>query len=181
MFYFKTGVLVGRFQPVHIGHEKIINIGLSLCDKLLVFVGSSNEEGTVRNPYSSDYRISLIERIYSKEIKDGRLIIRKINDISNENDLTPKWGKYVLNEAKKVLGQDVNLIVYGKDKNIFKCFPKNVVKNLTEVYVDRNALEISATKVREYIINNDRENFEKYVNSKIYGEYDNLRKVLLNL
>lgn len=181
MFYFKTGVLVGRFQPIHKGHEKIINIGLSLCEKLLVFVGSSNIDGTERNPYSSDYRIKLIEKIYSDEVKRGRLIIRKINDISNENDLTPEWGKYVLSEARKELDGDVNLIIYGKDKNIFKCFPKSVVKNLTEVYVDRNSLEISATKIREFLVNDDKENFKKYVNSKIYNEYDNLREVLLNL
>jgi len=41
---FNYGLIVGRFQHIHIGHEKLINIGLKLCDKLLVFIGSANQE-----------------------------------------------------------------------------------------------------------------------------------------
>lgn len=181
MKVFSTGVLVGRFQHIHIGHEKLIKIGLSLCDKLLVFVGSADKVGTFRNPYEVRYRIDLISRIYKKEIEEGRIIIKPINDLTNEKDLTPSWGKYVINEAKKELGQEVNCIIYGKDKNIFKCFPKSIVKNLTEIYVDRNTLNISATKIREYLINDDKENWKKYVNEILYDEYDNLRNILLNI
>ena len=96
MNVFSTGVLVGRFQHIHIGHEKLINIGLSLCDKLLVFVGSADKIGTIRNPYEVEYRIELISRLYKKEIDEGRLIIKPINDLTNENDLTPCLGKYVI-------------------------------------------------------------------------------------
>ena len=181
MNVFSTGVLVGRFQHIHIGHEKLINIGLSLCDKLLVFVGSADKIGTIRNPYEVEYRIELISRLYKKEIDEGRLIIKPINDLTNENDLTPCWGKYVIEEAKKELGQNVNCIIYGKDKNIFKCFPKDIVEDLTEIYVDRNTLNISATKIREFLINDDKENWKKYVNEILYDEYDVLRNKLLNI
>ena len=126
---FKTGVILGRFQHIHVGHEKLINLGLETCDKLLILVGSSSLENEVRNPYSGDYRIKLIEKIYSDEINSGRIIVRKINDISNENDLTPEWGKYVIKTAQDYLGEKLECIIYGKDKNIFKCFDKEDVKD----------------------------------------------------
>lgn len=44
MKVFNTGIIVGRFQHIHNGHEKIINIGRSLCDTLLIFVGSAGEK-----------------------------------------------------------------------------------------------------------------------------------------
>lgn len=47
MSIFKTGIIVGRFQHIHKGHEKLINIGLELSDKLLIFIGSANESNTL--------------------------------------------------------------------------------------------------------------------------------------
>ena len=45
---FKYGIIVGRFQHIHKGHEKLINIGLKLCNKLLVFIGSANQKTSAR-------------------------------------------------------------------------------------------------------------------------------------
>lgn len=178
---FKTGVILGRFQHIHVGHEKLINLGLETCDKLLILVGSSSLENEVRNPYSGDYRIKLIEKIYSDEINSGRIIVRKINDISNENDLTPEWGKYVIKTAQDYLGEKLECIIYGKDKNIFKCFDKEDVKDISEILVDRKVLGISATKMREYLKKDEIDNWKKYSNSKIYEEYNTLRNILINI
>ena len=84
-------------------------------------------------------------------------------------------------QATKKLNESPKCIIYGKDKNIFKCFPKSIVKNITEVLVDRGALEISATKIREYLIKNDYENWKKYVNGKIYEDYEELRGKLIKV
>ncbi len=178
---FKTGVILGRFQHIHLGHEKLINLGLETCDKLLILVGSSSLENEVRNPYSGDYRIKLIEKIYSDEINSGRIIVRKINDISNENDLTPEWGKYVIKTAQDYLGEKLECIIYGKDKNIFKCFDKEDVKDISEILVDRKVLGISATKMREYLKKDEIDNWKKYSNPKIYEEYNTLRNILINI
>ena len=178
---FKTGVILGRFQHIHVGHEKLINLGLETCDKLLILVGSSSLENEVRNPYSGDYRIKLIEKIYSDEINSGRIIVRKINDISNENDLTPEWGKYVIKTAQDYLGEKLECIIYGKDKNIFKCFDKEDVKDISEILVDRKVLGISATKMREYLKKDEIDNWKKYSNPKIYEEYNTLRNILIHI
>lgn len=178
---FHTGVILGRFQHIHIGHQKLIEIGLSICDKLLIFVGSANCLKSERNPYDVYYRIELIEKIYKKEIEEGKIIIRKIDDISNENDLTYLLGKHVISEATKELKSQPECIIYGKDKNIFKCFSKKTVKNITEVLIPREQLEISATKMRELLLKNDKKTWQLYADKKIYLEYENLRNKLLKV
>lgn len=181
MKVFNTGIIVGRFQHIHNGHEKIINIGRSLCEKLLIFVGSAGEKPSSRNPYDYEYRKKLIEMIYKEDIKKGNVIIKPLKDLENKDDLSPKWGEYVLNNATQVLGKRPECIIYGKDKDIFKCFDKNTVKNITEVLVDRNCFNISATKMRNYLLNDQKDEWKKYANEAIYSEYQNLKKILENI
>ena len=81
--------------------------------------------------------------------------------------------------AQNILGKNPECIIYGKDKDIFKCFDKNTVKNITEVLVDRNCFNISATKMRGFLLSDNSNEWRKYANEAIYDEYDNLRKKLL--
>ena len=76
------------------------------------------------------------------------------------------------------MGDYPNCIIYGKDKDIFKCFAKETVKNLSEVYVDRNSLLISATKMREYLLKDDIEEWKKFADNKIHFKYNELRQNL---
>lgn len=175
---FKYGIIVGRFQHIHKGHQKLIEIGLRLCDKLLIFIGSANQENSARNPYSYEYRKSLIEIIYKDEIDSGKIIIAPLNDFKDSRSLTPLWGEYVLNSAKDILGEFPNCIIYGKDKDIFKCFAKEAVKKLSEVYVDRDSLMISATKMREFLLDGNKKEWEKYSDEKIHNKYYELKEKL---
>lgn len=177
---FKNSIIVGRFQPLHIGHEKLINIGLSVSEKVLVFVGSSDKKGTDRNPFDAETRIRIISKVFKKEIEEGRVIVRPLNDLTNENDLSYAWGDYVVSEAEKALGERLECIIYGKDKNIFKCFSKKIVDGISEIFIDRKQLVISATKVREYILQDNKECFEKYTSSSVHDEYDTLKDILIN-
>ena len=36
---YDSGVIVGRFQNLHKGHERLIDTGLLLCDRLLILIG----------------------------------------------------------------------------------------------------------------------------------------------
>lgn len=172
---FKSGLVVGRFQHIHVGHEKLINIGLNICDKLLVFITVSDKGENEKNPYTYEYRKSLLEIIYKEEVESGKLIIYPMNDLTV---LDTSWGEEVLNEAKNILGDYPNCIIYGKDKNILNCFPKEMVESLTEVIVDRNSLEISATEMRKYLLENNKQEWQKYANPKIYNKYNELKNKL---
>lgn len=52
----KYGILIGRFQPLHTGHQQIIeSIVLDgLCP--VIFIGSATERRTARNPFSYQER-----------------------------------------------------------------------------------------------------------------------------
>ena len=47
---YDCGVVCGRFQTFHIGHESLIDTALRLCDRVLILIGSAQEYGTERNP-----------------------------------------------------------------------------------------------------------------------------------
>lgn len=178
MKVFETGIIVGRFQHIHNGHEKIITIGRNLCDKLLIFVGSYESPKTIRNPYEYEYRKELIYKIYKNQIQEGSIIVKPLKDLDDPNELSFKWGEYVIENATNVLSKKPQCIIYGKDKDIFKCFSKETVKNITEVLVDRNSIGISATKMREYILNDMEDEWKKYANPLIYNEYSKLKSKL---
>lgn len=46
---YDTGLVVGRFQTFHIGHQRLIETALTLCDRVLILVGYAQECGTERN------------------------------------------------------------------------------------------------------------------------------------
>lgn len=178
---FDTGIIVGRFQHIHSGHEKIIDIGRTLCNKLLIFVGSYGVETSLKNPYDYEYRKKLITKIYRNDIEKGSVIIRPLKDLSNKNELSPKWGEYVISNATEILGKRPDCIIYGKDKDIFKCFDKETVKSITEILVDRDAFNISATKMRKLLLEDKKDEWKKYANSAIHDEYLNLKNILANI
>lgn len=51
MKQFKKGLILGRFQTLHKGHEYIIDKALDLCEEVLILIGSSDKSGTIENPF----------------------------------------------------------------------------------------------------------------------------------
>ena len=50
------GLLIGRFQPFHLGHLDALGFALSKVDKLWVGLGSSNKSIEKSNPFSAEER-----------------------------------------------------------------------------------------------------------------------------
>ena len=61
---YDTGLLVGRFQTFHIGHQSLVEAGKKLCDRMIILVGSAQESGTERNPFNISTRIDCIKEVY---------------------------------------------------------------------------------------------------------------------
>ena len=76
------GLLIGRFQPFHLGHLDAIKFALSKVDNLWVGLGSSNKPLQKNNPFSADERRKMIESSIDEETSK-RIKIFDIPDLEN--------------------------------------------------------------------------------------------------
>jgi bifunctional NMN adenylyltransferase/nudix hydrolase len=74
------GVFIGRFQPLHLGHEHTIRHALERVNKLIVLVGSADMARNPRNPFTFDERKAMIRSAFAYEMAEGRLIVEPLND-----------------------------------------------------------------------------------------------------
>jgi nicotinamide-nucleotide adenylyltransferase len=82
--HFHTGLIIGRFQPLHLGHTFLFKKALEIVDFLKIGVGSSQINNESKNPFSYDERKSLIENALKEEkIPASRFEIFAIPDLFN--------------------------------------------------------------------------------------------------
>ena len=80
MSKFDFGVFIGRFQPLHTGHEHVIARTLEQVERLIVLVGSANVARDPRNPFTYAEREAMLRSAFRHEVAQGRLIIAPIDD-----------------------------------------------------------------------------------------------------
>ena len=174
---YKLGLVLGRFNHIHCGHVEIINQSMKLCEKTLVLIGSAQESGTIRNPFKLETRKKALKKIYN----DENIIIGELKDYTNENDISPQWGRYILENVEKDYGWIPDLMVYGKDESRKGWFSEEDSQRFSELIVARSKNKISATKLREYMAQNKKEEWKKNVPEEIFDMYDELRDELMKI
>lgn len=128
-----VGMLIGRFQPFHNGHVRIIEqMRRDGITTILVGVGSCQESRTLRNPFSFEERRDMIQAA----VPDA--IIRPIPDFNNP----PLWKEYVLATFPEVQA------LYSGGEGWTQAFKD---KEFIIRTVPRNDLQVSGTMIREKI------------------------------
>lgn len=74
-----TSLFIGRWQPLHEGHIKLIRTVLNEGNK--VCIGIRNTPVNEKNPYSVDERYKMIEKEFEKEIEQDKVYITVLPDI----------------------------------------------------------------------------------------------------
>ncbi len=83
----QRALIIGRFQPFHIGHLRLIEFAARDVDSIIIGIGSSQESNTKKNPFSAAERRRMIEN----SLSGIKFEIFDIPDISN-NEL---WVSHV--------------------------------------------------------------------------------------
>lgn len=174
---YDSGLIVGRFQTFHKGHQRLVETGLTLCDRLLILVGSAQECGTVRNPLNIQTRIDMIRTVYDTD----RIMIYGLSDMTDENDIRPEWGRYLLGNVDRYLYKAPELMIYGNDESRSRWFDVEDIKDTSEFIVNRGSLPISATMLRTMMVQDNRKNWMQWVDPRLHKMYDRIRIELMTV
>ena len=168
---FRLAILVGRFQTLHAGHEDMIDTALSLADRVAVFIGSSQESGTEKNPYDYELRKRMLRLLYGE-----RIGVHPLPDIGVGNN--GRWGEYVLREVVKAEGSLPDLLVSGKEERRVSWFDGITGCRVAELYIPKT-VPVSASLLRRALADGDREGWEQFVSPKLRPLYEQLREQYL--
>jgi len=132
------GLLIGRFQPFHLGHLDAVLFGLSRTENLFVGIGSSNKSNERKNPFSAEERTEMIISSIESSIID-RLKIFDIPDVDNHEKWTFEIDQIVPKYA----------VVFSNDEYTKTLFEKRKIDVIPVVMKDRE--KFSGTNVRQLI------------------------------
>jgi nicotinamide-nucleotide adenylyltransferase len=106
------GIVLGRFQPFHKGHEHLVLEALELFQEVTIAVGSSQEEWTTENPFSFQERKLMIESWVREKDLNQRITIVGIEDINDP----PNWVEH----ASKTHGEGTLVTSDENTKNLYE-------------------------------------------------------------
>ncbi|MEL6950243.1 MAG: bifunctional nicotinamide-nucleotide adenylyltransferase/Nudix hydroxylase [Pseudomonadota bacterium] len=154
-------VFIGRFQPYHLGHARVVARALEAARHVIILIGSAHRPACVRNPWSFREREAMIRATLSPE-DNARLHIAPIMDATYNDDL---WlanvqktvnGLVAAHHAQPHRPPRIGLIGHNKDHSSYylSLFP-----NWSSVDVD--AVDVmSGTEVRDAIFRADAGSWE---------------------
>jgi nicotinamide-nucleotide adenylyltransferase len=94
----KVALLIGRFQPFHLGHLRAIEYALERSDRLVLVIGSSQKSHEFRNPFTAGERLEMITAALHKGKLLDRVIFAELPDVENHSlwvpllkSLTPRF------------------------------------------------------------------------------------------
>ena len=142
-----NGLLIGRFQPFHLGHLEALQFALSKVDKLWVGLGSSNKLMEKNNPFSAEERKKMILSSIDDSMKN-KISIYFIPDLDNH----VKWIEKIDTIVPKFD------IVFSNDPLTDHLYSKRTIDVISIPFLNRDVL--SGTNIRNLIINDQKwENF----------------------
>lgn len=168
---YKLGIILGRFQTFHKGHQAMIDKAIALCDKVGVFIGSSQESGTNKNPFSYEMRESILKTIYGDSIR-----ICPLPDIGVGNN--SKWGDYVLANVREKVGEAPDLLVSGKEERRVDWFDSVNGLLIAELYIPKT-IDISASQMRELLVRNDFDTWKEFCDARLWERFPEMRRIVL--
>jgi nicotinamide-nucleotide adenylyltransferase len=138
-----NGLLIGRFQPFHLGHLEALQFALSKVDKLWVGLGSSNIPAEKNNPFTAEQRKEMILSSIDDSMKE-RISIYFIPDVDNHI----KWIEKIDTIVPKFD------IIFSNDELTNHLYSKRNIQVLPIPFLNRESL--SGTNIRDLIISDQK-------------------------
>jgi nicotinamide-nucleotide adenylyltransferase len=146
----RVGLLVGRFQPFHLGHLEAVRYALKRVGYLYVVVGSAQRSHERDNPFTAGERITMIKSaLDANGVDPSKWMAIPIADADSHS----LWVSSVVSMVPKFD------IVFTNDALTFLLFNEEGMEVRAVPYLDRS--KYSATNVRDRIL--ERKDWEGLV------------------
>ena len=137
------GLLIGRFQPFHLGHLEALQFALSKVDKLWVGLGSSNKPVEKNNPFTAEQRKEMILSSIDDSMKE-KISIYFIPDVDNHI----RWIEKIDTIVPKFD------IIFSNDDLTKHLYSKRKIEVLSIPFLNRESL--SGTNIRNLIVSDQK-------------------------
>ena len=191
----RVAVVIGRFQPFHLGHEQLVKTAAAENDLTIIVVGSAGRAPDIKNPWSEHDRIAMLSSIFhgdsspdDKEGEGGMIRIIAARDHLYDDNA---WLKEVKIKLGLHLRESDQVTLYGHDKDhstfYLSLFPEWNFKDPGEF-----SGAVDATSVRAHLFENKGvpdnlpEGVQKYLREnwlkgdefkRLRRDYDYIKKI----
>ncbi|HEY5735518.1 MAG TPA: nicotinamide-nucleotide adenylyltransferase [Nitrosopumilus sp.] len=138
-----NGLLIGRFQPFHLGHLKALEFALTKVDKLWIGLGSSNKPVEKNNPFTAEQRKEMILSSIDDSMKE-KISIYFIPDVDNHI----RWIEKIDTIVPKFD------IIFSNDELTKHLYSKRNTQVISIPFLNRESL--SGTNIRDLIIRDQK-------------------------
>jgi cytidyltransferase-like protein len=135
---YATGLIVGRFDPPHLGHSYMIDWATNRCDDLVVYVNSSFERDTVPGELRASWLAELHPRV------EVRVVRHRLGTDWNDEELWARWIELFRSRWPFESGPHA---VFLSDTYVSGIAERLDAEAVT-VDADRSNVPISATQIR---------------------------------
>lgn len=156
------GCLIGKFSPMHKGHQHLVIEALKQTKYLIILVGSHNRTLDYDVPWTSDERIQMIKAALTEDQQD-RIRFQVIEDriysnsewktIAQEkiDSVLLQYSRYRLNAIDRKKQVNMAIFGYNKDATSFylTAFPNLKFVELPKYSFEDEQLPLNATDIRK--------------------------------
>jgi NadR type nicotinamide-nucleotide adenylyltransferase len=135
---YPTGLIVGRFDPPHLGHSYMIDWAAERCDQLVVFVNSSEQRDAAPGPLRAQWLAELHPDVAVREVR------HRLGTDFHDEELWGKWMALFRSEWPHPHGPHV---VFSSDDYVGELARRFDAVSVV-VDAERTNVPISATQVR---------------------------------
>lgn len=156
-----VSVVIGRFQPLHNEHQRMIEYAKSIADRTIVLIGSSYEPRSLKNPWTEIERCQMLRAVFGNTIWPGYL-----RDFPYDDEA---WFYNAQSVIESMTEEDEEVIIVGcnKDATTFyldgfpqyklDLFESNSPLNATDIripYFDTTFVqdEVLPYQIRDYML-----------------------------
>jgi HTH-type transcriptional regulator, transcriptional repressor of NAD biosynthesis genes len=134
-----TGLIVGRFDPPHLGHSHMIEWAAQRCETLVVFVNTSPERDTAPGELRARWLAELHPDVTVIEVR---------HRLGTDFDDEELWAKWMALFGEMWPHDDGPHVVFSSDGYVVELASRFGADHVV-VDADRATVPISATQIRE--------------------------------